>query len=202
MSLFNNIKALFANKPLILVANKVDIKKIDELPADKKKYFAQFKAENIPIMEMSNLNEEGVVAVRNEACERLLAHRVELKVKSAKMNDVLNRLHVAEPQKRDNRERPPFIPAQVMEKRERELRRAEIAADAAISSKMDVEEAKPRKKLERDLELELGDEYVLDLRKTWDLKNDEEKYDAIPEIWNGHNVADFIDPDIMQVLIT
>ena len=34
------------------------------------------------------------------------------------------------------------------------------------------------------------------LQETWDLKNSEEKYDAIPEIWNSHNVADFIDPEI------
>ena len=52
---------------------------------------------------MSNLNEEGVMAVRNEACERLLAHRVEMKVKTSKVNDVLNRLHMAEPKKRDNK---------------------------------------------------------------------------------------------------
>ena len=37
--------------------------------------------------------------------------------------------------------------------------------------------------------------------ETWDLKNHEEKYDVIPETFNGHNVADFIDPDIMEVLI-
>lgn len=199
--MFNNIKALFANKPLILVANKVDIRKLEELPAEKQKYFAQFRAENIPIMEMSNLNEEGVINVRNEACERLLAHRVELKIKSAKMNDVLNRLHVAEPQKRDNRQRPAFIPQQVLEKRDREAKRAELIASGTVAG-MDVEEdTKPKKKtLERDLELEQGDEYIIDLRKTWDLKNDEEKYDAIPEIWNGHNVADFIDPEIMQKL--
>lgn len=54
---------------------------------------------------MSNLNEEGVMNVRNEACERLLAHRVEQKIKSSKVNDVLNRLHVAEPKKRDNKVR-------------------------------------------------------------------------------------------------
>ena len=36
-------------------------------------------------------------------------------------------------------------------------------------------------------------------KETWDLKNSEEKYDALPEIWNGHNVADFIDPEIMEV---
>lgn len=196
MSLFNNIKALFINKPLILVANKVDIRRVDELPAEKQKYFDQFRSENIPIIEMSNLNEEGVISVRNEACERLLAHRVELKIKSSKLNDVLNRLHVAEPKKRDNRERPAFIPSQVLEKRE-----AKKASEGGEGVSMEVEEAKPKKITERDLELEMGDEYTLDLRKTWDLKNDEEKYDNIPEIWNGHNVADFIDPEIMEVWI-
>lgn len=183
VKLFNNIKALFVNKPLILVANKVDIKRIDELSEDKKKYFDEFKSQNIPIIEMSNLNEEGIMSVRNEACERLLAHRVEQKVKSAKVNDVLNRLHLAEPVKRDNKERPPFIPPGILQKRE---------------SQMEVE--KVRRKLERDLELEMGEDYSIDLRKTWDLKNAEEKYDNLPEIWKGHNVADFIDPDIMAKL--
>lgn len=32
------------------------------------------------------------------------------------------------------------------------------------------------------------------------MPNDDEKYDAIPEIWQGHNVADFIDPEIMEKL--
>lgn len=90
---------------------------------------------------------------------------------------------MAEPVKRDSKDRPAFIPQAILQKRE---------------SNMELE--KVRKKLERDLELELGDEYTLDLRKTWDLKNSEEKYDSIPEIWNGHNVADFVDPDIMEKL--
>lgn len=183
VTLFNNIKALFVNKPLIIVANKVDIKKIEDLPAEKRKHFEGFQAENIPVIEMSTLNEEGIMAVRNEACERLLAHRVELKIKSSKINDVLNRLHLAEPAKRDNKTRAPFIPEHILKKREQS---------------MEIEKAK--KKLERDLELEMGDEYIIDLRKTWDLKNNEEKYDNAPEIWNGHNVADFIDPEIMEKL--
>ncbi len=29
---------------------------------------------------------------------------------------------------------------------------------------------------------------------------DEEKYDQIPEIWEGHNIADFIDPQLDEVL--
>lgn len=36
----------------------------------------------------------------------------------------------------------------------------------------------------------------------WDIMNSSEKYDKIPEIWQGHNVADYIDPDIMQVCVT
>jgi nucleolar GTP-binding protein len=56
------------------------------------------------------------------------------------------------------------------------------------------------RKLERDLELEGGDDYFIDLRKTWDLSNPDEKYDVLPEVWQGHNVADFIDPEIMEKL--
>lgn len=29
--------------------------------------------------------------------------------------------------------------------------------------------------------------------------NEEEKQDKIPEVWEGHNIADYIDPDIMKV---
>lgn len=63
---------------------------------------------------------------------------------------------------------------------------------------MEIEE--PKKKRERDLELEMGDDYILDLQKYWDLMNSSEKYDKIPEIWEGHNVADYIDPAIMKKL--
>lgn len=33
----------------------------------------------------------------------------------------------------------------------------------------------------------------------WDLMNEEEKHDKLPEVWEGHNIADYIDPDIMKV---
>jgi len=188
--LFENIKALFANKPLILVANKTDVKKIEDLPVHKKKYFDTYREQGIPIIEMSTLNEEGVMQVRNDACELLLAHRVEMKIKSSRVNDVLNRLHVAEPKKRDTKERPAFIPAAILAKK-----------SSSSSSGMEVEvNTASKKKTERELELELGDEYTIDLRKTWDIPNPEEKYDVLPETYKGHNVADFIDPDIMAKL--
>lgn len=55
-----------------------------------------------------------------------------------------------------------------------------------------------KRKLERDIEMELGDDYILDLKKKYDIP-DEYKYDVIPEMWEGHNIADYIHPDILKV---
>lgn len=62
---------------------------------------------------------------------------------------------------------------------------------------MEIESQK--KKLERDIEMEMGEDYILDLKKNYDIEG-EQKFDVIPEIWNGHNIADFVDPDILQKL--
>nr|XP_020635344.1 nucleolar GTP-binding protein 1 isoform X2 [Pogona vitticeps] len=182
LELFQNIKPLFANKPLIIVANKCDVKRISELSEENQKLFADLEADGIPVIETSTLTEEGVIQVKTEACDRLLAHRVDTKMKGNKVNDVLNRLHLAVPAKRDDKERPPYIPEGAL------LRKKRMEVDA------------PKKKLEKELEMEMGDDYVLDLRKYWDLMNPSEKYDVIPEIWQGHNIADYIDPDIMKKL--
>ncbi|XP_026538497.1 nucleolar GTP-binding protein 1 isoform X2 [Notechis scutatus] len=182
LALFENIKPLFANKPLIIVANKCDVKRISELSEENQKIFAELEADGLPVIETSTMTEEGVIQVKTEACDRLLAHRVGTKMKGNKVNDVLNRLHLALPTKRDNKERPPFIP------------------EGALMRKKHMEVDGPKKKLEKDLEMEMGDDYILDLKKYWDLMNPSEKYDVVPEIWEGHNIADYIDPDIMMKL--
>nr|XP_034492217.1 nucleolar GTP-binding protein 1-like [Marmota flaviventris] len=182
LELFQNIRPLFINKPLIIVANKCDVKRIAELSEDDQKIFVDLQAEGFPVIETSTLTEEGVIKVKTEARDRLLAHRVETKMKGNKVNDVLNRLHLAVPNKRDDKERPPFIP------------------EGVVARKRGMEIGEPKKKRERDLELEMGDDYILDLQKYWDLMNSSEKYDKIPEIWEGHNVADYIDPAIMKKL--
>ncbi|KFO18510.1 Nucleolar GTP-binding protein 1 [Fukomys damarensis] len=182
LELFQNIRPLFINKPLIVVANKCDVKRIAELAEDDQKIFIDLQIGGFPVIETSTLTEEGVIKVKTEACDRLLAHRVETKMKGNKVNEVLNRLHLAIPNKRDDKERPPFIPEGVLARKKR------------------MEIGEPKKRRERDLELEMGDDYILDLQKYWDLMNSSEKYDKIPEIWEGHNVADYIDPAIMKKL--
>lgn len=183
IELFNNIKPLFVNKPLLICTNKVDVIRREDLPTEKAEQFKVFEESGIPLLSMSTLTEEGVMDVKIQACEKLLQYRIDTKIKGKKVNDVMNRLHVAMPAKRDNKERPPCIPESVQ----------------SLKKTMDTD-VKSKKKSLRDLEIEEGDEYTVDLRKHWNLPNEEEKYDIIPEIWQGHNVADFIDPDIMKKL--
>jgi len=182
LALYRSIKPSFSNRPIVIVMNKIDILKPEDLPAEKQKVIEEFRAEGEPILEMSTVTEEGVMAVKTEACELLLAFRVEQKFKQNKVSAVANRLHVAMPKKRDEKARPCFIPEKVTKR------------------KNAMETDQPTRKLEREIEQEMGDDYILDLRKTWLLANDDEKYDVLPEIIQGKNVADFIDPDIMKKL--
>ena len=95
VALFESIKPLFANKPLLVVLNKTDVIRLEELKPEQKTLIQGFIDDDIPVMEMSTLSEEGVMNVKTEACERLLAHRIEVKIKSKKVEGILNRLHVA-----------------------------------------------------------------------------------------------------------
>ena len=181
VKLFESIKPLFTNKPLIVVANKSDIVQIDDLPPEKQSIVQRLKdSDEITMMEMSTITDSGVMEVKQEACEKLLSFRVDQKMRSKKVDGLLNRVHVAVPKPRDDKSRPPCIPDSVLEKRQTTGSR--------------------KRKLERDIELEEGDDYVLDLKKTYVEIPEEERHDIIPEIWEGHNIADYIDPEIFDKL--
>ncbi|KAJ8675582.1 hypothetical protein QAD02_011368 [Eretmocerus hayati] len=183
MKLFESIKPLFANKPLLIVVNKVDVLRLEELPTDKRNILKELENdENIPVIEMSTVTDFGVMDVKTQACEKLMAYRIDQKVKSKEFDGILNRLHVAQPKPRDEKPRPPCIPESVMQKK--------LLAAA---------KAEKKRKLEREIEIEMGDDYVLDLKKNYDIEGDQ-KWDIIPEMWEGHNVADYIDSDIFDKL--
>ncbi|GAV64986.1 NOG1 domain-containing protein/NOGCT domain-containing protein, partial [Cephalotus follicularis] len=194
-ALFHSIKSLFMNKPLIIVCNKTDLQPLDGISDEDKKLVNEMKSEAMKtligqggeptnedgvLLTMSTLTEEGVIAVKNAACERLLDQRVELKMKSKKINECLNRFHVAMPKPRDQKDRPSCIPQAVLEAK---AKKAE----------------KEKRKTERDLEDENGGAgvYSASLKKNYILANDEWKEDVMPEILDGHNVYDFVDPDIL-----
>lgn len=182
VSLFHNIKPLFINKPLLVVANKIDLKKWEDVPAEDRSLIESIANErNTKVIQMSNMTEEGINIVKSTGCEMLLQQRVEKKLKSKRVNDVINRIHVAKPAKRDNKDRPIAIPESVLQARQ----------------EADTGAVKPKRKTEKEIELEHGGpgQYNIDLKKFYDLPADW-KYDVIPEIMDGKNVADFVDPDI------
>lgn len=183
VKLFDSIKPLFANKPLLIVMNKTDILKLNDLDEARKATLEHLlNDKDVPVMQMSTLSEEGLMEVKTEACERLLGFRVDQKLRTKKVDNILNRLHVAVPEKRDSKERPACIPDSVMQ--ERLLMNAE----------------RETRRLEKDIERDLGDDYILDLKKNYQFIPENERHDIIPEFLEGHNIADYIDPDIYEKL--
>lgn len=184
VKLFESIKPLFTNKPLILAINKIDIVTPDDLPEERREIITKLQEDkNVPVMLMSTVQETGVMEVKTEACERLLSYRVDQKMRTKKVDNILNRLHVAMPAPRDEKLRAPCIPEQAM---------ARLQQNA--------DKAERKRKLEKEIEEEMGDDYTLDLKKNYSEIPEEERYDVIPEFWEGRNIADYIDADIFEKL--
>lgn len=189
VQLFNSIKPLFSNKPTMLIINKIDVQRLDTLDAERAALVRGLVDESdgkVQLAEISTFTEEGIMEARNAACEALLAMRLDAKQKGGKVNTILNRIHVSQPKRRDEVERKPFIPEAV-----------------ANGSRRKFEKDDPeRRQIERDDEEAHGGAgvYNLDMKKRYMLEDDSWKYDTIPEIRNGKNVADFIDPDILDKL--
>lgn len=126
--------------------------RLEQLPADSRTLLDQIiNEEGVKVVQASCHSEEGVMNVRNTACDALLAHRVEAKLKGNKVNQVVNRIHVTMPKPRDDIKREPFIPEAVLNRRK-------------------YDPADPfRRRLEKDLEAEEGGAgvYNIDMRSKY-----------------------------------
>ena len=188
IQLFHSIKPLFANKLVFVVINKIDIMKPEDLDTETKAMLdSMLKSGEVELLQLSCTTTEGVTEVKNAACERLIADRVAQKLKAGmnssgsiggRLGDVLTRVHVAQPLGGILRE--PYIPDAV-----KKLRKF---------SKDDPD----RRRLARDIEDENGGAgvYNVNLKDQYQLDDEDWKYDRVPEVFDGKNVSDFIDPDI------
>lgn len=187
VKLFHSIKPLFANKSVMVVVNKTDIIRPEDLDEERQQMLQTVtEVPGVEIMTASCHEEDNVMAVRNKACEKLLASRIENKLKSqARVNNVLNKIHVAKPQQRDDGvERKPYIPESFKNMK-----------------KYDPEDPN-RRLLARDVEADNGGAgvYNVNLKDKYLLEDDDWKNDVMPEIMDGKNVYDFLDPDIAAKL--
>ena len=188
MALFRSIKPLFANKLVFIVINKIDVMRPEDLDAETQAQLQEIlQSGNVELLQLSCTTQEGLMNVRNAACDRLLAERNSQKLKAGtnasgevtgRLGDVLKRIHVAQPL--DGVVREPFIP------------------EAALN-KQKYDPADPnRKKLMKEIEEENGGAgvYNLNMKEQYLLENDDWKNDKMPEYYLGKNVYDFVDPDI------
>ncbi|RYO74003.1 hypothetical protein DL764_011010 [Monosporascus ibericus] len=188
IALFKSIKPLFSNKLVFIVINKIDILRPEELDAKTNEELQSLLSPgDVELLQLSCNTSEGVQAVKNAACERLIAERVSQKLKAGtsssgavggRLADVMARIHVAQPMGGVARET--FVP--------------DVIKDMKKYDKEDPE----RRKLARDVEEENGGAgvYNVDLKADYILEDPEWKHDRIPEVFDGKNVYDYIDPDI------
>lgn len=194
MQLFHSIKPLFANKLVFIVINKIDITRPEDLDEETQAQLQDMlKSGNVEMLQLSCTTSEGVQDVKNAACERLIADRVAQKLNAGttstgevggRLLDVKTRIHVAMPVQGEE-----FVPKTFIPEAVKTLKKYD---------KNDPE----RRRLARDIEEEEGGAgvYNVNLKDKYILENDEWKYDKIPEVFDGKNVYDFIDPDIEEKL--
>ncbi|GMG40095.1 unnamed protein product [Ambrosiozyma monospora] len=186
VKLFHSIKPLFANKSVLVVINKTDIIKIEDLEQSSQDLIKTvMNVPGVEIMQTSCYHDDNVMQVRNKACEKLLTARIEQKLKgTARVNNILNKIHVSTPQARDELDRSPFIPEEIK-----------------ALKKYDVNDPDKRR-LAKDVEAENGGAgvYNVNLKDQYLLDDEEWKNDVMPEILDGKNVYDFLDPEIAAKL--
>lgn len=183
LKLFESIRPLFANKQVMMVANKTDVLPYEKLPVETRKRIEECaKNAGAELIPMSNVSEENIGKLKVAACDKLLEARVDSKLSAGRMkNDVMARITVVNPKPRDDIVREAFIPDSFAS-----------ASDADKSNRV----------TEKTIMWNSGGPgvYICDYRKYYTLENDEWKFDSIPQFMDGKNVADFFDPDIEEKL--
>lgn len=225
--LFRSLKPLFERKPVIIGLSKVDLLEgrldlatdndSEELIAKRKilEEFKQQEGDLLDIRQFSNEDVQSVNIVRTEICRKLLEFRLKgrkqtdgKKLKTDE--DYLLGVTVQHPTVvRRSVNVKPNIPDSV--------RKMRMLKKQNIGSEFKLEEWKEKKMLEnktgkydnlmvkkrrtlKDVAEELGGAGVFNfpMQEHFMLDKQEWKYDKVPEIWNGVNIRDYVDPEIEQ----
>jgi nucleolar GTP-binding protein len=170
VALFHSLNEIFSNRPVTVVMAKCDLVDPENLDPSDKALIDSMAAPNVALMAMSAVTGVGVAEVKESVCARLRAMRLESKRTPEKLMKVEAQLTIAKPP---------------------------VTYDPIIPPSVFAPQGLGRPTL-RELEEEAGGagQFVPDTCAERDLADPEWRYDVMPQILNGHNVADFIDPDI------
>jgi len=184
VNLYKSIEPLFVGKPIVVILNKIDVKKPEDLNEYQKGLIKSIETEKISLVPMSNISEEGISQVKQIACDKLLQQRTEVILNSQKNDDILKRVHVAMPVPRDDKERPVHDP--------------QVDKEKQLDK---VKEKQTEWEFQQKLYKELDPDYKgMDWKEDYIVEDEEWKHDRIPEIMNGKNVFDFWNGDVEEKL--
>jgi len=109
ISLLKNTKSLFKNKPIIIVISKSDIENLNNTDNVKKSLINNLLNEikQLRIIEISSKNNYNTEELKKLACELFTEYKLKQNDSSDKINNILSRMHITTPNKRDNIKRVP-----------------------------------------------------------------------------------------------
>jgi len=166
-----------------LIMTKTDLVNPNDLSAEKQAAIEKITSNGeIILLPMSSITEEGVKDVTTAACEALLQHRSHYKLKTAKMDEISNRMHLAMPVPRDKVDRPPCIP-ETLKMNKKDIAKKRMA----------------EWELQQTLYYEMDDEYTgINSKDRYLLDNPDWRYDKVPEIMDGKNIFDYWAPQEIE----
>lgn len=186
--LFEDLKPLFSKKPAILAINKIDLTPVSALEGDALQLLNNFKEINpsVEIIELSTLDDNLVASTKVLACDKLLQHRVSTRkpVESLKTDeDYYRGVRVVQPRVVNGSNRGRFIPESVLAEKQ--------------------SQTKVTRETLKDLQEEHGGAGVFTFpwNEHFMLADEAWKYDNVPEVLNGMNIMDYVDPEIERKLI-
>ena len=188
LDLFETMKPLFAKKPVVIALNKVDLASFESLPADSQALFTDFNARNeqVPILSLSALDSDLIGSTKTFICDKLLDLRLAQKKSPGLLKtdeDYYVGVRVFNPTApRNTMARPSGVPDSVLQERSGP--------------------AKEKRATLKDVQEQFGGAGVFNfpLQEHFLLEKDEWKYDKVPEIMDGKNIWDYVDPDIEEKL--
>jgi nucleolar GTP-binding protein len=229
IELYKSLKPLYEKKPLLVALSKIDLLDGNlEFASDsdssdlieKRNLLQRFKEEEgdyLEIHQFSNNETEQVQDIKLNICEKLLKFRLDQRKqtdgrKLKTDEDYLMGVKVQKPTIiRNSIQVRANIPQSVIDMRnnrnntqQEEFKLEQWKEDKIKNNKSGKFLNLPVKKRAtlKDVAEEMGGAGVFNfpLQEHFMLDKEEWKYDKVPEIWNGINIIDYVDPDIEQKL--
>lgn len=182
LKLFEDLRPLFAKKPALLALSKTDLCPEADLDEEAAGILTAFRQQHpeIEIVGLSVNEKEMVQNLKNQVCKKLLTFRnADRKGTQLKTDeDYYRGVRVVQPKTNNGRNKGPSIPDSVLAEQQSGKR-------------------EPRQTL-KDLQEEHGGAGVFNFpwNEHFQLTNDSWKYDKVPELLDGMNIVDYVDPDI------